>query len=193
MKKTKIFLTLVLSMLLVAAFALPVSAGNGDGSGGGKDDPLRLESSSPQDGTGNVALDAEIKLVFNKNVVHMSVRDTNKGLVSLRDADNNVVAAEIIMADDQIEPEKRNDIIVKPQAKLQAGTTYTVVVAAGLTAKNGTVLAEDIRVAFTTAATEEEGTGQLPRTSAHTTPAYLLAGLVLVTAGIVLRRKQAAS
>ena len=47
----------------------------------------------------------EIKLSFNKNVVHMTVCDDNKQCFALYAEDGTAVPLEVIMADDQMEPE----------------------------------------------------------------------------------------
>lgn len=141
----------ILVFLCSVMLALPVLAGEGDGSGGGKNQPLALLGSSPTDGQKDVTLPVEIKLTFSKNVVYMTVRDNNQKCFGLYSPDGKEVPIEVIMADDQVEFEKRRDIVVKPLQELQAGTTYTVKVAPQLESKSGVNLGEEVKVSFTTA------------------------------------------
>lgn len=138
---------LILLSIVVAPLA---KAGSGDGSGGGKDNPLSLAESSPANGEQDVPLASEIKLSFNKNVVHMTVCNENKKCFALYAAGGSAVPVEVIMADDQMEPEKRRDIVLKPQQELAPGTAYTVKIASALRAKNGTTLGTETVVTFTT-------------------------------------------
>lgn len=148
-----------LMMLLVFSFILmaaPVLAeGTGDGSGGGKNIPLGLDSSSPADGARDVSLTGDIKLTFNKNVIYLPIREANKKCFSLTAADGSKVPIEVIMADDQTPEgfEKRRDISVHPLEKLQPGTAYTVKVTPELHAKNGTSLGHEVTVSFVTEGT----------------------------------------
>jgi len=142
----------IVTLLLLMAWALPVLA-EGDGSGGGQGVPLGLASSSPADGAQNVALDTQIKLVFNKNVVNMTVKENNLSCFTLY-AGNAVVPAEVRLPDDQIYPELKREVILAPRSGLQAGTDYTVVIAKSLQAKNGTVLGQDVKIRFSTAAAQ---------------------------------------
>ena len=95
--------------------------GDGDGSGGGQNNPLVIESSTPANGAAGVATLEYIKVVFSKNVVYMTVRDQNMQCFSLWSGSQRI-PAEIIMADDQIEREKRRDVLIKPKQPLQPGT-----------------------------------------------------------------------
>jgi methionine-rich copper-binding protein CopC len=146
---------LVLSMLT----ALPALAGNGDGTGGGKGEPLRLVSSTPADGQKDVSLPVEIKLTFSKNVVHMSVNDNNRNCFSLYTSAGSAVPVEVVMADDQVEPEKKNDVVLKPLQSLQPGTEYVVKISPELQSKSGVTLESQVSVVFTTAAAGAGNTG----------------------------------
>lgn len=146
-------LIITLALLCSIILAIPVLAGQGDGSGGGKSQPLALVSSSPVDGQKDVALPAEIKMTFSKNVVYMTVRDNNSKCFTMYSQDGKQVPIEVIMADDQIEFDKRQDIIVKPLQELEAGTTYTVKVAPQLESKSGVNLGKETTLSFTTAGT----------------------------------------
>ncbi|MGR6837039.1 Ig-like domain-containing protein [Syntrophomonas erecta] len=140
---------LTFCLLLGEAYTMPVWAG--DGSGGGKNQPLALVTSVPAHGQSNVSLPVEIKLTFNKNVVYMTVRDNNQQCFALYSEDGQQVPADIIMADDQVEFEKRRDVIVKPRVGLQPGITYTVKVSPQLESKSGVNLGQQAVVSFTTA------------------------------------------
>ncbi|HBQ27176.1 MAG TPA: hypothetical protein DD791_12340 [Syntrophomonas sp.] len=144
-------LIITLALLCSIILALPVLAGQGDGSGGGKNQPLALVSSSPADGQKDIALPVEIKMTFSKNVVYMTVRDNNSKCFAMYSQDGKQVPIEVIMADDQIEFDKRQDIVVKPLQELQAGTTYMLKVAPQLESKSGVNLGKETTLSFTTA------------------------------------------
>jgi len=144
-------LIITLALLCSIVLALPIMAGQGDGSGGGKNQPLALVSSIPADGQKDVALPVEIKMTFSKNVVYMTVRDNNSKCFTMYSKDGKQVPIEVIMADDQIEFDKRRDIVVKPLQELQAGITYTVKVAPQLESKSGVNLGKETTLSFTTA------------------------------------------
>jgi methionine-rich copper-binding protein CopC len=144
-------LIIALVLLCSIMLALPILAGQGDGSGGGKNQPLALVSSIPADGQKDVALPGEIKMTFSKNVVYMTVRDNNSKCFTMYSQDGKQVPIEVIMADDQIEFDKRRDIVVKPLQELQTGITYTVKVAPQLESKSGVNLGKEATLSFTTA------------------------------------------
>lgn len=142
----------IIALFLLAAgtgFAL-AGDGNGDGSGGGQKNPLVIESSFPADGAANVADLESIKVVFSKNIAYMTIRDNNKKCVSLWSGNENI-PCEIIIADDQIEREKRNDIIIKPLQPFEKGKTYRVEFAPELESKSGVTLGEKATITFTMA------------------------------------------
>lgn len=145
----KIKLTLFLALAML--FSVPFMAlGEGDGSGGGQNQPLALLTSAPADGARDVAPNAQIKLSFNKNVVNMSIQANNRKCFSITQGQNNV-AFDIVMADDQVQPEGKRDIILVPKTSLLPGTSYTITVAPGLQGKNGSTLTEAVSITFTTA------------------------------------------
>lgn len=112
---------------------------------------LDLVESKPKNADQGVALDSEIYLLFDKNVVNFKIKDNNARCFTLLDDRNQVVPIEVIFADDQIEPEKRNEITVKPQELLKSGTTYKLEVSPELQAKNGTSLEKKLAISFVTA------------------------------------------
>jgi hypothetical protein len=153
-KKSRLLSIIVLAVLGCILMAMPVfAAGQGDGSGGGKDIALGLDSSIPSDGQKDVPLTGDIKLTFNKNVIFLEIRDANKTCFSLIASDGSKVPIEVIMADDQTTEgfEKRRDISVRPSQKLQPATAYVVKVSPQLQAKNGTSLSHEVTVNFVTA------------------------------------------
>jgi methionine-rich copper-binding protein CopC len=141
-------LIIILALLCSIILALPVQAG--DGSGGGRKQPLVLVSSSPTDGQKDVALPAEIKMTFSKNVAYMTVRDNNSKCFAMYSQEGKEIPIEVMIADDQIEFDKRRDIVVKPLQELQAGVTYIVKVAPQLESKSGVNLGKETTLSFTT-------------------------------------------
>lgn len=150
----------ILPLLLCVIFALMLTVRPtlaDDGSGGKKNNPLVLNSSSPSDGAKDVPVQTEISLNFSKNVVHMTVRDENKKCFSLLDANGKSVPVDIIMADDQVEPEKRRDVCLKPLQDLEPGAVYTVKVAPSFQSKSEVTLGEELKISFTTAEKNSSG------------------------------------
>lgn len=145
-------LVLALVVLFCLFLTLPVLAegGSGDGSGGGHNTPLGLASSNPANGASNVAVNTQIKLTFNKNVINMSVKDNNVKCFALYN-NGQQVPISVIMADDQIQPEYKREITIAPQQSLQPGNSYTLKISPELQAKSGAVLGQEVKVSFTTA------------------------------------------
>lgn len=133
-KKTVLLLVFVLAL----AVAIPASA-------------LDLVESNPQDGSKAFAVDSQIYLLFDKNVVNFQIKDNNLQCFTLFDPQNQSVPIEVILADDQIEPEKRNEIIIKPKTALKGNTAYRLEISPELQAKNGQTLEKKIVISFTTA------------------------------------------
>ncbi len=125
------------------------TGGNGDGSGGGKGEPLELVSSTPGDGEKGVALDIEIRLSFSKNVINMMVKDGNLKCFSLF-ADNQPVEIEVLMADDQVEPEFKRDVVIVPVEGLQPDKSYIIKVAPEFQSKGGVLLGKELKINFST-------------------------------------------
>lgn len=150
---------LLLSSLAGGQFG--VTASNGDGSGGGQDNPLAIESSIPANGASGVASLEYIKIVFNKNVAYLTLREKNMQCVSLWSGSQRI-PAEIIIADDQVEREKRNDVLIKPKQSLKAGTTYRVEIAPEMQSKSGVILGQKATITFTMAAGSQAPTPGTP-------------------------------
>lgn len=152
-KKSRILVVAVLVLIASLLMIMPVLAGESDGTGGGQDIPLGLASSTPADGQTGVALQPEIKLTFNKNVINLAIRDANKNCFALVSSAGSKVAIEVIMADDQIYPEEKRNVSLKPLQALKPATTYIVKISPQLQAKNGTSLGHEVTVKFITAGT----------------------------------------
>lgn len=146
-KKNRLTVILALAIIFVAPL---LAFAEGDGSGGGQNQPLALLTSTPADGARNVARDTEIKLSFNKNVVNMSVQANNRKCFTITQGQNNV-AFNVVMADDQVQPEGKRDIILVPKSSLLPGTSYKVTISSGLQAKNGSAPTQAVSITFTTA------------------------------------------
>jgi hypothetical protein len=112
---------------------------------------LEIVDVTPADGAGGVDIDLEqIKVTFSKNIAYLTVRENNRGCVSLW-AGQEPVPVDIFIADDQIERDKRNEVVIKPQQRLQPGTTYSLKIAPQMESKSGVTLGREITITFTTA------------------------------------------
>jgi ABC-type lipoprotein release transport system permease subunit len=152
MMKKQIFIRVTAIVVLIIFILITVAsvglAKNGEGSN--NSNSLKLEASIPGDGETNVPLDSEIVLKFNKNVVNMSIKDNNMNCILLKDSEGNNVENEVIMADDQMERERRNDITIRPKEDLKPREKYTVIISKDLTSKSGVSLDNDIKITFQT-------------------------------------------
>ncbi|WP_423801894.1 Ig-like domain-containing protein [Neobacillus sp. SAB-20_R2A] len=158
--KAKILLFLV---VLLSFFYGQNAFAEVDGTGGGKSEPLMLVSSSIANGATGVPLKPEIKLTFSKNIVNMTVRDNNLKCFSLLAANGTNVPIDVILADDQVDFEKRNDAVLIPKSNLAQGSSYSVVISPNLTSKSGVTTGQVIKITFTTE-------GAPPVTNNTTTP-----------------------
>ncbi len=170
--------------------------GSGDGTGGGSTEPLTIVTATPADKATEIAVDTPIKLEFSKNVAYATVRDANLKAVSLW-AGDQPVAAEITMADDQLEPDLRNFINIVPSEPLKEGTVYTIKVDTTLSSKSGDVLTAPITLTFTTAGTNEaanQATSETASSGSGLNTTGIIVGLmaIAIVVGIVIvRRKKA--
>lgn len=141
--------------------------------------PLNLDTSSVEDGAKDVDLMPEIKLVFTNNVVNMKVKDNNLAKIDLLDSDNNKVAITVEMADDQVTPDLKREVIVKTKSELQAGEAYTLIVQKGFMSKTGSEISEDITIGFFTAGGTDSNT------------IYIIGGIVVVIIALwfIVRRR----
>lgn len=171
--------------------------GSGDNTGGGSTEPLTIVTASPADKATDIAVDTPIKLEFSKNVAYATVRDANLKAVTLW-AGDQPVAAEITMADDQLNPELRNFINIVPSAPLQEGTIYTIKVDTTLSSKSGAVLTAPVALTFTTVGATEvasQTSSEASNNSSGLNTTAIIVGILLVViiviAVVVLRRKKA--
>ena len=114
------------------------------------DKPLNLKASNPADNSTDVALDAILSLEFSNNVVNFSVSEANRECFALRTAEGSSVPIEIIMPDDQIEPEKKRNISIQPVSPFLQNTKYELIISGSLQAKNGKTLGDDRILRFST-------------------------------------------
>lgn len=148
---------MMLLCILCLVYTTPSYATDKQGDNGdGKNIAFDLVDHTPRDGEKEVGLHSEIYLLFNKNVVHFTVKDNNAQCFSLFDDNNQSVPIEIIFADDQIEPDKKREIHLKPQETLREGVTYRVEILPKLQAKNGSTLDKKVSFSFTTVASSTE-------------------------------------
>ena len=112
--------------------------------------PLELVSTNPADNSTGVPLDSIITLAFSNNVVNFSVSEANCECFELKTVSGSTVPVEIVMADDQVEPEKKREIIIKPVDQFHAETEYELIISSSLQGKNGKTLGSDQIIRFTT-------------------------------------------
>lgn len=132
-------------LMLLGVICLLASTGAWAAQGG-----FAFVSSSVEHDAEGVSRQPVIELTFNKNVVNMKVAEQNATCFTLMDAEENAVEIEVVMADDQIEPEKKRIIVVEPAAPLAPNASYALIISEALTAKNGETLGEDVSLTFTT-------------------------------------------
>ena len=166
MKKTGLI------MLILCLIVLPTFA---------EGKQLGLDTSSVEEGQKDVSVTPEIELVFTNNVINMKVKDHNEALIHMLDDKGNKVPVVIEMADDQVAPEMKRIIHVKVENALEEATAYTLVIQKGFMSKNGSEIAEDIKLNFHT-----EGSGVL----SVTTIRLLVAAALLIGAGLISRKRK---
>jgi len=169
----------VLFMVICLGYAVTGWAA-GEGSGGGAGSPLAIVSSTVSNGEAGVNLDREIKFVFSKNIANISVEENNHNCFSMTDSSGNMVPIEVITFDDQLESEKKNDLIVKPEALLE-GEQYTITISPDLQAKNGDKLGEEVTYTFSTIGYVSDAAG-----SSSQLWIYLVVIAVIIVAAFIL-------
>lgn len=154
---------MVLAVLMMLSITAQAAGGNGggnggggsgDGTGGGKEEALTVESASVEDGAVLTPEDT-ITLVFSKNVVNSSVKENNLPLFVVTDDNGAAVEITVTMADDQIEPDKKNDVVIAP-ADTWAEGAYTLTAQAGITSKSGDVMEQDYTMTFSVTGTVDD-------------------------------------
>jgi len=128
-----------LAVLLLSLSAL--TAGN---------KPLSLRSSNPENGETGVPKDIVLELEFSNNVINLSVQENNRAALSLKVDNGELVGIEVVFPDDQLEPEKKRQISIRPLNPLKGGTTYSLQVDGTFRAKNGSNLGDPLTLSFTT-------------------------------------------
>ncbi len=116
----------------------------------GKSGAFDFVESTPGNSAKDVELDGQIMLLFNKNVVNFTVKDNNEKCFSIKNAKNEEVPIDVIFADDQIEPDKKREIILRPKKPFDENTAYVIHISPALKAKNGDSLDRDVAISFTT-------------------------------------------
>ena len=151
-----ICLAFLLALAIILSGTHLVQAADGDGSGGGQGQPLEIVDVIPADGSDGVDINLEqLTVTFSKNIAYMTVRENNRGCFSLW-AGQEPVPVDIFIADDQIERDKRHEVVIKPQQRLQPGTTYHLRIAPQMESKSGVTLGREIILTFTTAGSSEK-------------------------------------
>lgn len=170
--KEKIVGIIAVALLLLTGLAIPfpVLAAAEEGSGGGADQPLTIVAATIADGQQEVPENQEITFEFSKNVVNLTVQENNKSCFTITDQRGNPVAFTVVMADDQLEREKRNFIGVAVNDGLKAGESYTIVISQKLMAKNGQSLDRDYRYTFTVAGAAKTETVAASETASEAAP-----------------------
>lgn len=152
------FSAFVLVLMLSAGIAVsPAWADEGDGSGGGGgvDVPFEIQASYPANGAAGVSQNpGDMWIRFTHNVADPSVSQHNASLVYLVSEDGSTVSAKSWCFDAQINFDQRQYIYITPQERLKPQTTYTIVVSAGIVARNGIHQTSSTeRISFTTGGT----------------------------------------
>lgn len=174
--------TVLLMVFCLIFTPLTVWASGGEG----KNNPLAIDSATVSNGEKNVNTDREIKFIFNKNVNNINVVENNRKCFSMTDSHGNSVPIEVVTFDDQLEREKRNDIIIKPQA-LKEAEEYTITIGPDLQAKNGVKLGKEIKYTFSTVGYVPAETG---RNELFLWIGVTVIVVIFAAAFIFLKRKQ---
>ena len=159
--------------VLLSIFLFSVTVGgqltfaSSDG-GGGRGEPLTLADTSIVDGM--IKPDESIILTFSNNVINEDVRENNAKAFSMYDSGGNEVSIEVIIPDEQINPDAKRIIEVKPASSLEEGAAYTLVVSKEIRAKNGAQAEVDYQIGFMVAGsgTAAGSVGNSPASGAAT-------------------------
>lgn len=143
-----LFMAIMMVLIPVNVFAAGGGngGGNGSGNGSGKEEGLFVESASIEDGE-ILGSDESITLVFSKNVVNAEVAEANMALFQVQDSKGTEVEIKVGMADDQVEPDKKNDVVIEFPQGLSDGD-YTLTAKSGITSKSGVVMEKDYTLSF---------------------------------------------
>lgn len=136
----------VLMLLMASMLQINVFAHGGNGGGKNK---LKLETTIPEN-KGKIGVSDSIKLKFSNNVVNMKVAENNKACFKLIDSDGNNIDIKVVMGDDQVKKDIKNDIEIVPVKHLEEGQTYKLIIDGRLMAKNGMELKNEEILTFNT-------------------------------------------
>nr|WP_320025717.1 Ig-like domain-containing protein [uncultured Acetobacterium sp.] len=183
--KEKVFGIIGVALMILVGVAFP---GNAlavaeEGSGGGADQPLTIVAATIADGQKGVPQNQEITFEFSKNVVNLTVQENNQKCFAVTDQSGQPVRFTVVMADDQIEREKRNFIGITINDGLQAGETYTIAISKNLMAKNGQSLDQDYTYGFSVAGAVKAETTTTD-TASQTTSSGMNSGMVVLLAAL---------
>lgn len=156
--RSKMFSIIMITLIILSSTLCSFAQGDGqgDGSGGGQGNPVEVRSTSVSNGQSNVNLNPTIVINFSKNVINASVRSNNKSCFSMKDENGNSISLNIYMADDQVEPDKKRQIIVSPNNTLKEGTKYTLYISKQIKSKSGDNLASSKSISFKTKGTQQQ-------------------------------------
>lgn len=143
--RRSIFVKSAVFLLLFLFFASTAFAEGGDKSsspGIPGQKPLSFASISLVEGgqvqdAADVPTQPKFKLEFDKNVVNSTIWEINRNCFSLVSQNNENVPVSVTKVDDTIDFSQRNYIFVQPASTLSPGTSYTLIIAPALKAKNG--------------------------------------------------------
>ena len=139
---------LVFAMIMIMMLSMTVFAGDNNGQS-----QLMMKETIPADGAEDIPVNQEIKLSFSNNVINSTIMENNMTCLQLVDSDGNDIDIAIFMADDQIHPDQKRDIIITPAVNLAENMTYTLKINGDLSGKNGNTLGEELTVSFSTIST----------------------------------------
>lgn len=189
--KEKVFGIIGAALMILVGFTFPGNAlaAAEEGSGGGADEPLTIVAATISDGQKDVPQNQEITFEFSKNVVNLTVQENNQKCFAVTDQSGQPVRFTVVMADDQIEREKRNFIGITINDSLQAGETYTIAISKNLMAKNGQSLDQDYTYGFSVAGAakaETTTTDAVPQnsTASQTASSGMNSGMVVLLAAL---------
>lgn len=154
--------SMAIAMAPASSAAQAWAEGDGSGGGGGAAVPLYIQESFPAQGaTGVPQAPGTLWLRYSHNVADPAVSQGNISRISLVDSDGSRVKASVWCYDAQVNFDQRQYIYITVEEELQPETTYSIVAAAGVAARNGihtTTSVEEIH--FTTG-----GTAKVPPAS----------------------------
>lgn len=131
-------IAIIILLMMVALNVTSIYAGDSIKS-------LILESTNISEG--EIEANQDIKLVFNKNVVNIVIKEDNIKCFTLYDGDT-IIPIDVVMGDDQVDREIRRDVIIKPKVNLEKGKTYKLVIDKNFSAKSGVKLGKNKELDF---------------------------------------------